>query len=189
MPAGRQAQDDRFQMAEAMKNIVLIGFMGTGKSSVGRILAKRTKRELIDLDRYLEEKEKRKIREIFEKEGESYFRKIEKAAVQHWAAERNKVIAAGGGLVVDPENVSVLKENGILITLVARPETIHDRVKRSKNRPLLSDKQDLLSEIKKLLEIRKPFYGQSDYYFDTDGKNASQVAGMILRVLAQKGIK
>ena len=102
-----------------MKNIVLIGFMGTGKSSVGRILAKRAKREFVDLDRYLEAREKRKIRDIFEKEGEAYFRALEKEAVLVWAAGRNKVITTGGGTVVDPENFAALKENGILVTLVA----------------------------------------------------------------------
>lgn len=171
-----------------MKNIVLIGFMGTGKSSVGRILAKRAKREFVDLDRYLETKEKRKIRDIFEKEGELYFRALEKEAVRVWASAQNKVITTGGGTVVDPENLSALKENGILITLVAKPETIFNRVKRSKNRPLLNDKEDLFSEIQKLFEKRKPFYQKSDYYFDTDGKTASQVANMIQKVLTPKGV-
>ena len=169
-----------------MKNIVLIGFMGTGKSSVGRILARRMKREFVDLDRYLEEKEKRKIREIFEKEGEPYFRAIEKEAVARWAAAENKVITTGGGAIVDPDNFSALKQNGLLITLLAKPETIYERVKNSKRRPLLNDSQDLLAEIKSLLEKRKPYYSRSDFYFDTDGKNASQVARLIHNVIAKK---
>ena len=171
-----------------MKNIVLIGFMGTGKSSVGRILAKRAKREFVDIDRYLEEKEKRKIRDIFEREGEVYFRKLEKEAILRWASAGNKVITTGGGAVVDPENLSVLKANGILITLVAKPETIYERVKNSKRRPLLNGSEDLFSEIQKLLEKRKPFYEKSDYYFDTDGKSASQVANLMQKVLVGKGV-
>src|SRR5438105_4579308 len=103
--------------------------MGTGKSSVGRILARRIKREFVDLDRYLEEKEQRRIREIFEKEGESYFRAAEKEAVMHWASKENKVITTGGGAVIDPDNFAALKQNGILITLLAKPETIYERVK------------------------------------------------------------
>ena len=169
-----------------MKNIVLIGFMGTGKSSVGRILARRLRREFVDLDRYLEEREKRKIREIFEKEGEPYFRAIEKEAVNVWSCKQNLVITTGGGTVIDPENRSALKENGILVTLVASPETIYQRLKNSKKRPLLNDKEDLRHEIGVLLEKRKPFYKKSDFYFDTDGKNASQVASLILRVLKKK---
>ena len=162
--------------------------MGTGKSSVGRILAKRTKRDFVDLDRCIEETEKRKIRDIFEKDGEPYFRALEKKAVLRWAHEEKKVITTGGGTVVDPENLAALKQNGLLITLLAKPETIYERIKNSKRRPLLNDKQDLFSEIQKLMEKRKPFYEQSDYYFDTDGKNASQVALMIQKVLAQKGL-
>ena len=169
-----------------MKNIVLVGFMGTGKSSVGRILARRLGREFIDIDRYLEEKEKRKIREIFEKEGEPYFRSIEKEAVRHWAQKRGVVITTGGGAVMDPDNWSALKEGGLLVTLLASPVVIYDRVKNSKNRPLLKDRQDLKAEIAEMLAQRKPYYEKSDYYFDTDGKTASQVARMILRVLEKK---
>ena len=169
-----------------MKNIVLIGFMGTGKSSVGRILARRMKREFVDLDRYLEEKEKRKIREIFEKDGEAYFRGIEKEAVAHWSQTENKVITTGGGAVMDSDNFSAFKQNGVLITLLAKPETIYERVKNSKRRPLLNGSQDLLGEIKALLEKRKPFYSRSDFYFDTDGKNASQVARLIQNVVEKK---
>jgi len=169
-----------------MKNIVLVGFMGTGKSSVGRVLARHTRRQFVDLDRYIEEKEKRKIRDIFEKDGEERFRALEKDAVRRWSAAENHVITTGGGTVVDPENLAALK-SGILITLLAKPETIYERVKHSKNRPLLKDKKDLLAEIRRLLEARRPFYEKSDFYFDTDGKSASQVARMIEHVLAQKG--
>ncbi len=169
-----------------VKNIVLVGFMGTGKSSVGRILARRLRREFVDIDRWLEDREKRKIREIFEKDGEAYFRAKEKEAVSLWAAKENMVITTGGGAVTDPENHEALKKNGLLVTLLASPETIRDRVKNSKDRPLLKDKEDLLAEIKLLLEKRKPFYEKSDYYFDTDGKNAAQVARMILRVFREK---
>ncbi len=160
--------------------------MGTGKSSVGRILARRMRRQFVDIDRYIEDREKRKIREIFEKDGEPYFRAVEREAVLHWAAKENMVITTGGGAVMDPENVAALKRTGLLVTLLASPETIYQRVKNSKNRPLLKDKEDLLSEISSLLEKRKPFYEKSDYYFDTDGKNAAQVARMILRVLQKK---
>ena len=169
-----------------MKNIVLIGFMGTGKSSVGRILARRMKREFVDLDRYLEQREKRKIREIFEKEGEPYFRAIEKEAVNYWSRKENLVITTGGGAMLDPENRSALKQNGYLVALLATPETLYQRLKNSKNRPLLSHHEDLRGEIAKLLEKRKPCYEKSDFYFQTDGKNASEVARLVLNVLGKK---
>ena len=160
--------------------------MGTGKSSVGRILARRMKREFVDLDRYIEEKEKRKIHEIFAKEGEPHFRAIEKEAVSHWAQKQDWVITTGGGTVMDLENLAALRQNGVLVTLLAKPETIYERVKHSKRRPLLNDAPDLLAGIKNLLEKRKPFYEKSDYYFDTDGKNASQVARLIQNVVSKK---
>ena len=169
-----------------MKNIILLGFMGTGKSSVGRLLARRTKRQYVDLDSYLEDKEKRKIREIFEKEGEPYFRTIEKEAVRFWAGADNHVITTGGGTVLDPENLTLLKSNGILVTLAAKPETIYERVKNSKRRPLLSAKENLFTEIQALMEKRKPLYQQADYYFDTDGKSASQVADLIQKMLVSR---
>lgn len=165
------------------KNIVLIGFMGTGKSSVGRLLAKRLRMAWVDLDHAIEDREGRKIKDIFEKEGEPYFRKIEKEAVEHFSSKRDQVITTGGGAVLDPDNLQALKKNGILITLVASPETIYERVKNSKKRPLLNKKEDLLEEITALLEKRRPFYQKSDYYFNTDGKNASQVTRLILKVL------
>ncbi len=162
--------------------------MGTGKSSVGRLLARRTRREFVDLDRYLETQQKRKIRDIFETDGEAYFRSLEKEAVRHWASCEDKVITTGGGTVVDPENLAALKKNGILITLLARPETVFHRVKNSKTRPLLKNAPDLLGEIQKLLQERKPFYEQSDYYFETDGKSASGVARLIQNALIQNGV-
>ncbi len=160
--------------------------MGTGKSSVGKIMAKRMKREYVDLDRYIEDRQKRKIREIFEKEGEPYFRGLEKDAIMHWSAKEGLVITTGCGAIVDEENRDALKKNGLLITLVARPETVYQRVKNSKHRPLLAGNEDLLGQIRLLMEQRKRYYQMSDYYFDTDGRSAAQVAAMILRVISKK---
>ena len=168
------------------KNIVLTGFMGTGKSSVGRILARRMRRGFVDLDRYIESSQKRKIRDIFEKDGEAFFRNLEKEAVLFWSQKSDLIITTGGGTVVDRDNFTALKQNGILVTLVARPETVLQRVKNSKNRPLLNEKEDLLAEIRALLEKRKSFYDQSDLFFDTDGQNGSQVARMIQKVIESK---
>lgn len=169
-----------------MKNIVLVGFMGTGKSSVGRVLARRLKREFVDIDRYIETQQNCSIREIFETRGEPAFRALEKEAVAFWAPQENKVITTGGGTVIDSDNYDKLKANGVLITLIAKPETIFERVKNSKHRPLLNDKSDLLSEIKTILEKRMPYYNRSDFYFDTDGKNSVQVARMIQNVVLPK---
>ena len=168
----------------ADKNVVIVGFMGTGKSTVGKMLAKRLKRRWVDVDQRIEETEKRKISEIFEKEGEAHFRRIEKEMIRTVTAERGVIIMTGGGAVVDPDNRAALKKNGLLITLSATPETIFQRVRKSRHRPLL--KGDLLTEIKRLLAEREPFYRESDHTFQTDGKTAAQVASMIETELAKE---
>lgn len=167
------------------KNIVLVGFMGTGKTSVGKALAKKLGRPVIDIDRVIEEKEKRKISDIFEKEGEPRFREIEKETIRAQAAREGAVITTGGGAVLDPQNVEALRKNGTLVALLASPETIFERVSNAKHRPLLIGK-DMLAEIKRLLAVREPYYRQSDHQFQTDGRTAGQVADMILNALKEK---
>ncbi len=165
-----------------MKNIILIGFMGTGKSSVGKILAQKLQRPFIDVDSWIEGSEKRKIRDIFEKDGEAHFRVLEKEAIRDLGAKSGSVITTGGGAVLDAENRKILKEAGLVIALSATPETICDRVKNSRHRPLLQG-ENVLLEIKTLLEFRKPFYQEADLFFETDGKSSAQVAEAIVQAL------
>lgn len=167
------------------KNVVLTGFMGTGKTSVGKILSRRLERPLIDLDAAIERKEQKKIREIFESRGEPYFRALEKDAVREAAETSGSVITTGGGVVLDAENMLLLRKRGLIVQLNATPETVFRRVKDSPHRPLLKS-GDLLSEITRLFEARAPFYTGADATFDTDGKTASQVAEEILAVLKGK---
>ncbi len=167
------------------KNIALIGFMGTGKTSVGKILAKRLNRPVVDVDQYIEEREKRKISEIFEKQGEAHFRALEKDAILKICSQQGIVITTGGGAVLDPENFQALRSSGWVIGLLAKPETVFKRVKDSRHRPLLEGK-DKLQEIEKLLEVRTPIYERADFHFYTDGQTAAQVAEAILKTLDQK---
>ena len=169
----------------SMKNISLIGFMGTGKTSVGKILGKRLNRPVMDVDFTIEEKEKRKIGEIFKNSGEAYFRSVEKEAIREICRQQSLVITTGGGAVIDPENLEALKASGWVIGLSATPETICQRVKDSRHRPLL-DGEDKLGEVKRLLAARKPFYEKADFYFETDGRSSAQVAGLILEKLADQ---
>ena len=175
------------------RNIVLVGFMGTGKSTVGKILARRLGRTWVDVDQRIEEAEKRKIADIFEKDGESAFRRMEKEMVSQVAGGANLVITTGGGVVLDAENMKALKANGVLVALAATVETVHQRVKDSRHRPLLNlpagqaGTQDMQSEIQRLLEARKPHYDRADLKCATDGKTAQQVADEILRTLAHDG--
>jgi len=147
-------------------------------------LAKRLGRAWVDVDQRIEEAQKRKISEIFEKDGEAAFRCLEKEAIQRIISGSKLVITTGGGAVLDPANREILKKNGFLITLSATPETIFERVRGSRHRPLL--KGDLMSEIRRLLAEREPFYRQSDCTFSTDGKSAQEVAEIIEAVLVKE---
>lgn len=168
------------------KNVSLIGFMGTGKSSIGKALGRILSRPVIDIDRVVETKEKRKIREIFEMHGEAHFRKLEKDAIAEAAEAVGKVITTGGGAAIDPANMEALRKNGWVISLTAKAETIYYRVKDSKHRPLLASGEDRLESIKKLMEIRRPYYEKADFHFETDGHSAAQVAEAIIETLEKQ---
>jgi len=127
----------------ARTNIVLVGFMGTGKTSVGKILAEKLKRPVIDVDRRIEKSRRQTIGEIFEKHGEPYFRELEKSVILQVSREKGTVITTGGGAVLDPQNLAALKAGGWVVALFAKPETVFQRVGRSKQRPLLKGKDKL----------------------------------------------
>ena len=162
-----------------MKNIILVGFMGTGKSAVGKKLAEKLKRDFLELDDSIEAKEKMLIKDIFEKKGEPYFRMVEKEIVKEASSRKNIVISAGGGAIVDEENFKNLKNSGTIICLKASPETILKRTKNLKTRPLLNV-SDPKARIQELLLKREPYYNKADFSIDTDNIAAEQVAEKIL---------
>lgn len=157
-----------------MKNIVLVGFMGTGKNVVGKRLARSLKMKYVSTDDIIEQKEKRAIKDIFASDGEPYFRKVEKEAVKEVSSMKNTVIAAGGGAVLDSENIENLKRGGILICLNATPEDILERTKSYTHRPLLNV-PDPLGKIRELLERRSPYYAKADYQVETSGKDLDKI--------------
>lgn len=165
------------------RNIILVGFMGTGKSATGRIVAERLRREFIDMDSVIEEREKRPIPKIFADSGEPYFRQLERALVQELAARENLVIAPGGGIVLNPNNVSDFQRAGLVICLGATPETILARIGHDTNRPLLQG-GDKLQKISDLLARRKTMYESIPHQLVTDGQSAAQVADEVLRIFA-----
>ena len=142
-------------------NIILIGYRGTGKSTIGKRLADKLWRDFVDTDLLLVERAGKTIKEIFETEGEQGFRDRESAVVMDVAARDNLVVAAGGGAVLRPENVAALKRNGKLIWLQADPRTLEVRIAAdaatSANRPNLTAAGGL-AEIEKLLAVRMPAY-------------------------------
>ena len=173
-------------------NIVLIGFRGTGKSTVGRLLAKRLERVFIDSDKYIEDSTGKTIKSIFEEDGEEGFRQIEADTITELSKADNKVISAGGGVVLREGNVNNLKDNGFLILLEATPEIIHNRIAQDKNttqqRPSLTDKKPL-DEIKHLIEQREHAYkNAADYTINTSSVSCEDIVNEIITI-ANKTIK
>ncbi|MDD4909768.1 MAG: shikimate kinase [Candidatus Omnitrophica bacterium] len=159
-------------------NIYLVGFMGTGKSAVGRELAKRLKRHFIDLDGIIEKREKRQISEIFSREGEPHFRQLEKEALQQAARQDGVVVACGGGIVMDDGNIRTMKDSGKIICLSASVEVILERTAGYAHRPLLNV-PDPNVRIKELLKLRAPFYARADHSIDTSGLSVKEVVEKI----------
>ncbi|MDR3256703.1 MAG: shikimate kinase [Endomicrobium sp.] len=160
-------------------NLVVTGFMGTGKSKTGKILSEKLKMNFFDTDSLIEKKLGLSISDIFKKFGEFYFRQIETGIIKEVSEKDFVIISCGGGAVLNIANITVLRKKGIIINLYASAEIIYERLKSENNRPLLKCK-DPLSEIKKLLTVRKDAYKNYDISFNTDGLTASEVADKIL---------
>ncbi len=162
------------------ENIILIGFMGVGKTSLGKLLASKLGRAFVDLDEKIEHDAKMSIPKIFEIYGEKHFRELEKAAVKEVSARRNIVIATGGGTVKDAENLQLLKDSGIIICLTTDPEEIFRRTEKRGERPVLDDGgNERLETIKKLLAEREEFYSQADCKIDTTDWSPLQIVNKI----------
>ncbi|GAX60641.1 shikimate kinase [Candidatus Scalindua japonica] len=167
-------------------NIVLIGFRGTGKSTVGKLLSKRLERDFIDSDQYIESITGKTIKSIFEDDGEEGFRKIEADTIAELSKVDNKVISAGGGVVLKEENVRNLKEKGFLVLLEATPEIIYKRIsqdeKTTQQRPSLTDKTPL-DEIRHLIAIREHAYSNAaDYTINTSYVSCEDIVNEIITV-------
>ena len=161
-------------------NLILIGFMGTGKTSLGKLLANKLGRGFVDLDQKIERDAGMTIPKIFELHGEKYFRELEKKAVREVSERKNLVIATGGGTVKDSENIQLLKSSGVIVCLTCEPEEIFRRTERRGERPVLDGGgEERLETIKKLLAEREKFYSQADYKIDTTDWSPLQIMGDI----------
>ncbi|MBL7091785.1 MAG: shikimate kinase [Candidatus Omnitrophica bacterium] len=163
-------------------NIVIVGFMGTGKTAVARHLAKMLGMKYISSDEVIEDRERRSINEIFKRSGEAYFRRAEKEVVKKVAQLDRFIIDAGGGVVLDEENVQNLKRNGKIVCLSAAPEVILERTKRYRHRPLLNT-ENPKAKIEELLKFRAPFYARADFSIDTTNLSVEQAAQEIKKKL------
>ena len=161
-------------------NIILVGFMGTGKTSVAKELARRLGRRYVSMDRMIEERERMPVAEIFSKHGEAHFRDVESEVAKEVADMSDVVVDAGGGVVTRDENVSALTRNGILICLTASVDKIVERTKGRKHRPLLNV-EDPKAKIEELLSARKSFYAKADREIDTSALSISEVVDKIIK--------
>ncbi|MFA5575711.1 MAG: shikimate kinase [Tissierellaceae bacterium] len=160
-------------------NIVLIGFMGSGKSSVGERLSSLLEMKVLDTDRLIVERTGMTIDQIFAEMGESEFRRLERETVLEIHGTANSIISCGGGMVLDPQNIELLKNKGKIIWLNTSPQEIYNRLLGDESRPLLSDLS--LEAIRTLWEKRLPLYeAASDIEIQTDGKTLDEIAEEIL---------
>ncbi len=167
-------------------NVILTGFMGTGKTSLGKLLATRLGRPFVDIDKKIEDEAHMAIPKIFERFGEEHFRELERAAVKDLCERRGLVIATGGGTIKDEENLRLLKSSGVMICLTTEPEEIFNRTARRGERPVLDGGgNERLETIKRLLAERKKFYDQADYQVDTTTWSPIQIIDDICRHLRQ----
>ena len=164
------------------KNIVLTGFMGSGKSSVGKHLAQKVSYRLLDTDRMIEKKAGRSISKIMEEEGEPAFRKMEQELLRELAnCPEHNVISTGGGLPIAEGNADLLKKAGFVVYLRTRPETVLKRLAGDTTRPLLNgpDKEE---KVRKLMEYREPIYSYGCHLtIDTDGRGLMEICEEIIR--------
>ena len=143
-------------------NIVLIGFMGSGKTSVAKALSLKLKVKCFSTDRLIERKAKRSIAKIIEDKGWSYFRELEHKEVKKLSVKKGIIIDCGGGVVLNPKNIKLLKANGIIFYLKVTPQIIYNRLKDDKTRPLISGPNPK-ALIKEILKTRIPLYNQADF--------------------------
>jgi shikimate kinase len=159
-------------------NLALIGFMGTGKTSVGRMVAHNLGFGFLDTDEVIQSRAGCSISDIFTKNSEQTFRTLERKLVEELATRKEMVISTGGGLPANPENLASLKAHALVVCLWLSPEKIWDRVRHQSHRPLLHD-PDPQKKISELLAAREPYYKQADVLINTDLRPPREVAQQI----------
>ena len=158
------------------RNLILIGFMGTGKTTIGKLAAKSLGFRFVDTDVIISRKTGKSIPDIFSEDGEEAFRALETTVLEECATKSNQVISTGGGIVTKKSNHPILKQAGYVIWLKASPETIYDRVRRNSNRPLLQT-DDPEKTIREMLSSRLELYDEAkDMDVSTDGLTLDETA-------------
>jgi len=167
-----------------LDNVILVGFMGAGKSSVGRILAHRLGRCFVETDEMIVAAAGRPIPEIFADKGEAHFRQLESDAVRLLALKRGEVIATGGGLPCTEGRLEALRSIGTVVWLGGEFDTLYERALRAGDRPMLRGKTR--EQVEALYETRKPYYARADLTVSTEGRTTDQVAAQVAAALAER---
>jgi shikimate kinase len=175
--------------------IYLAGFMGAGKSTVGPILANTLGWDFYDLDIVIEKKAGKKIKEIFEKNGEPYFRTLENDTLKELSKGENLIISLGGGTMISETNLQLLKATGIIVYLKVSPEALYKRLRFKRDRPALTgslpdnpSKEDLMTKINNLMDVRKIFYEKADITIDADHSSVGKTVDIIAKLVAKNSI-
>ncbi len=163
----------------AIRNLALAGFMGTGKSAVGRQVAAELGLSFVDTDEMIEARAGKRISDIFAQDGEPAFRKIESEVVAELAQRRDTIISTGGGLIVTPENLASLKTHALVVCLWASPEMIFERTRYASHRPLLQAAEPL-ARIRELLAARESAYRQADVLVNTEFRSIKEATQQVI---------
>jgi len=165
-----------------MKNLVLVGFMGSGKTSAGQLAAQRLGMKFLDMDAMIERRHNQRISQIFEMRGEAFFRQQERALVRELASQQDRVIATGGGIVLDPNNLRDLGRLSVIICCWVDADVAYERTKDAKHRPLLGDETDRLPRLEALLRERESLYKAIPNRIDTSAMSVEQQADELVRI-------
>lgn len=157
-----------------MKSIALIGLMGSGKSTIGALLAQKLDLDFVDIDSEIEKKEGTTISEIFAQKGETFFRELETEILKDFSNKNNQVLSTGGGAVQKEENLKILQNNCTIIYLKTSPEVLFERIKDDNSRPLLKN-DNPLATLQELLKKRQDNYLKADIIVDTDNKTLDEI--------------
>lgn len=162
-------------------NIILIGYRGAGKTTIGKLLAEKLNYNFIDTDEMIELEQNRKISEIVKFDGWQYFRNIETDIAKRVSSLKHNIISAGGGIILNPLNMNYLKSDGWIVYLAVEPETVIIRIKDDANRPSLTGTKSFLEEVDEVISIRKPLYeNYADFIINTDELTPLKICEVIL---------
>ena len=178
-------------MAE-IRNLFITGFMGSGKSTFGKLFAEELGFEFCDIDEIIESRTGKSIVDIFNTEGEPYFRDLEKRILSECAQKNSAVISLGGGTLIDPENIFTVKKSGFLVHLTSEPDKLWSRLKASDKRPLLHKSDGTLvrdskaiEHIELLMKQRQNGYDQADFSIQTERLNEKKIVALIMEFISR----